>query len=287
MSFSKAVSQAFIESFFSNASLYSATEVSDDDQGRHQLYLIEHAEMQFDCHCTGCNRDSVFKCTDRDGPTLDDYFQSSYRKLNDKSAPHPSRDPLRKSWYKRVVFTCTRDATHFYIYELKFGDHQLMKYGQYPSVEDISSADIKRFRKVLPNDYFVELKKAGGLFSHGIGIGAFVYLRRIFEKLIFDHYEEFQQANDPVDGFATLRMDEKIAAIAPILPSTLVKNRAIYAILSKGIHELSEDECKKYFPAVRSAIIAILEQDLAEKEKAEAEKRMASALADIVAELKG
>ncbi|KKL23256.1 hypothetical protein LCGC14_2427220 [marine sediment metagenome] len=39
--------------------------------------------------------------------------------------------------------------------------------------------------------------------------------------------------------------------IKDYLPEFLVENRSLYAILSKGIHALSEDECLQYFETVK------------------------------------
>ena len=33
-----------------------------------------------------------------------------------------------------------------------------------------------------------------GLFSHGVGIGSFIYLRRIIESLVFDKFNEVSSA---------------------------------------------------------------------------------------------
>ncbi|WP_157629716.1 hypothetical protein [Rhizobium gallicum] len=69
-------------------------------------------------------------------------------------------------------------------------------------------------------------------------------------------------------------MAEKIEALKADLPQAVVKYKAAYGILSKGIHELSEDECIRYFPVLRSAIIAILEQDLQNRLKREKEQAL-------------
>lgn len=55
------------------------------------------------------------------------------------------------------------------------------------------------------------------------------------------------------------------AASEPELPDFLVKNRDLYGILSKGIHELSEDECLSYFDPVKAALELILDQALEKK----------------------
>lgn len=83
-----------------------------------------------------------------------------------------------------------------------------------------------------------------------------------------------------------MRMDEKIDALKAVLPPALVKNKATYTILSKGLHELDERTCQLYFPVVRSAIIRILEQDFQRREADKAEAALAFQIAEINRQLK-
>jgi hypothetical protein len=56
----------------------------------------------------------------------------------------------------------------------------------------------------------------------------------------------------------------------------------MYGILSKGIHELSEEDCLKAFPAVKIGIEIILDAKLhaeAERKKLEEARRAIQALA--------
>ena len=53
-------------------------------------------------------------------------------------------------------------------------------------------------------------------------------------------------------------MSERIKMLGGYLPEVLINNTTIYGILSKGIHELSEEECRKYFPVVKECIYQIL-----------------------------
>jgi len=186
-----------------------------------------------------------------------------------------------------VELTCTRDATHEYQFIFSYVDGILTKYGQLPSLEDIAGADIRKYEKLLPPGYLDELKRATGLASHGIGIGAFVYLRRIFEKMIHQHHDLLIERDNEIADFATMRMDDRIAALKAVLPPVLVENKAAYGILSKGIHELDEATCKKYFPVVRQAIIAILEQDLQQQMQKEQSANLRNAIADIAGEVRG
>lgn len=64
-------------------------------------------------------------------------------------------------------------------------------------------------------------------------------------------------------------MDEKIKIIEDYLPEFLVENRSLYAILSTGIHDLTEDECLQYFEAVKIGIEQILDEKIIQKEKAD------------------
>lgn len=62
-------------------------------------------------------------------------------------------------------------------------------------------------------------------------------------------------------------MAERIGVLKSYLPSFLVEHRGMYSILSKDIHELSEEECLEMFPAVRLGIELILDEKISELEK--------------------
>jgi hypothetical protein len=68
------------------------------------------------------------------------------------------------------------------------------------------------------------------------------------------------------------RMDEKISYFAKELPEYLVENKSIYGLLSKGIHELKEQECLKHFETLKDAIFFILEENKQKKEKEQEKK---------------
>ena len=72
-------------------------------------------------------------------------------------------------------------------------------------------------------------------------------------------------------------VDEKVKMLANYLPETLVKNTVFYGIISKGIHELSEEDCLAFFPVMQSFIIMILRQwETLRKDKEEEQKLAAS-----------
>jgi hypothetical protein len=145
--------------------------------------------------------------------------------------------------------------------------NDLIKIGLYPAKADMDFGLLDDAHKELPSEMRRELGTAIGLSSHGVGIGAFVYLRRIFERLVQDAYEAALAA-DEVDklNYENSRMSEKIRLLAGRLPSRLVQSANLYGVLSKGIHELSDAECREKFPLVRQAIHLILSQRHEERE---------------------
>jgi len=149
----------------------------------------------------------------------------------------------------------------------------LTKVGQFPSVADFHVDQVKQYNKLLNKEKLREFTKAIGLAANGVGIGSFVYLRRIFEDLIFEAYDEYKKKHGDVIDFNKKRMAEKIDSLHDFLPEFLVENRELYGILSKGIHELDEKDCLAHFDAVKVGIEMILDEKLEQlnkKKKAEA-----------------
>jgi hypothetical protein len=133
-----------------------------------------------------------------------------------------------------------------------------------------------------------EFTKAIGLAANGIGIGSFVYLRRIFEHLVSEAFEKAKSENDEfdVDAFSKAKMNNKIQMLSGYLPDFLVENYSIYGILSKGIHELSEEDCKSYFSILRESIELVLDEKLEALQKEKRRKSLNIELSKISKEIK-
>jgi hypothetical protein len=127
--------------------------------------------------------------------------------------------------------------------------------------------------KALDTEIYHELNRAAGLNSHGIGVGSFVYLRRIIEKyILFPELERLiQEGALTKEQIGLADFKGKVALVKDHLPSVLVENVKIYSILSKGIHSLSEKECLEIFNPLLTAIELILDERL---EKIEKEKKL-------------
>lgn len=170
----------------------------------------------------------------------------------------------------KVTLTCKRrddDVLRFFIYT---DDAVVIKVGQYPSLVDIQFAEIgKKYDKYLSQEALKEFKRAIGLVTHGVGVGSFVYLRRIFENLIYEAFDEHREEIDITkEEFSKKRMEDRVDTLKKYLPSQLVAMKSVYSILSRGIHELNEQVCLSYFPALKLSIELVLEQKIDMEAKA-------------------
>lgn len=194
-----------------------------------------------------------------------------------------------------LILRCKRYGTFLhYLIHVEYAEDDkdnilsLSKVGQSPSVADFHIGQVRKYGKILPKDKMREFTKAIGLAANGVGIGSFVYLRRIFEHLVYEALEVAKDRNKEfdIDGFTTARMNEKIQMLSGFLPDFLVENHIIYGILSKGIHELSEEDCKKYFTILRESIEMILDEKLEAHQKELKKASIKQTLSQITGQLK-
>ena len=184
-------------------------------------------------------------------------------------------------------FVCSMDDTHHLDFVVIADQKSMKKIGQYPSVADLEFPELKLYKKVLSPEDMKEMKKAIGLNAQGIGVGSYVYLRRIVERLIYKAQKK--AINDGTvnqEEMERLRVVDRIKELKGYLPDMFTNNSTIYGIVSKGIHELSEEECLQYFPILRDSIFMILEKWEEERKRIETEKRLAVSLSKISSETK-
>ena len=247
--------------FCLNVPLYK-TFYFDKDNKLHQEKLEEIFYFDgghLDCFCRECNKQSVFH------PNSMGYDQHFIIRRKNDTFEH--------------VFSCARDNTHKLFFLFRFHNWSITKVGQHPALADLTYVEIQKYRKVLGNENYTEFNRAVGLVTHGVGIGAFVYLRRIFEKLIEEAHQYEMTSSEWVESnYQKARMDEKITLLKNSLPNFLVENKSLYSILSKGIHELTESDCLSAFPITKLGIELILDEKL---EKLEREKKIKEASKDI------
>lgn len=194
--------------------------------------------------------------------------------------PYPKEQLYNnKIWYIEYSFECANNLEHRYLMmitvELKDGCLIVRKIGQNPSMLTVKGFDFDKYKNILEkinayNDY----KKADLSNADHFYVGAYAYLRRIFEKLILHYLGDTKLKDD--------HMDTKIDAVKDNFDPRirgLLKN--LYGILSKSIHELDEEESREYYTYLKTVIDMQLEYMNSEEEKEKQSKRLGKILNEI------
>lgn len=278
-----------IKKFYFEDSLYSKTEISEDDF--ETIFKTIYFSGKIDAYCPYCKKETVFHGDPirpkKKNPDFNSYNNEIYS--FDDFQKEYGFDYFRNKDFK-LSFKCLREEHFHKVYFFVHVNHDsIFKIGQNPSLAEITDSFVTRkYKKLLSTEKLAEFNKAIGLHSHGVGIGAFVYLRRIFESLIFETHDKVK---DEIDGwdeskFFGSKMNEKIVLLKDYLPEYLVENKEIYGILSKGIHELDENFSKEVFPIIQTGLEFILDEKLVEFEKAKKKKENSKLLSDIKGKIK-
>jgi len=250
-----------VQSFYLDQPLYDL--VPRNETTKPKLLEILEADITIDAYCDGCGRHSVFRSEEGKLERQMPQFVAGMGAFE--------RPPF--GWVNRR-FRCQRDRVHTITVYMLETQHGVQKVGQLPSVADLQAPDLQKYRKILGKERFGELSRAVGLAAHGIGIGAFVYLRRIFESLVEEaHVVAKSDAHWNEGAYVKSRMAERIALLKAHLPPFLFENVNLWTILSLGVHELTEEDCLKHLAAVRIGIEIILDQQLAKQAMIEKTKK--------------
>jgi hypothetical protein len=236
----------------------------DKDRDVKWLDGLKLRAFQFDAYCTGCGMVVPFRTVDREVPA-DGEVASALANSQLTWAKERLKQFALAPGLFAANMTCQR-LGHVYSFIFAQTADTVTKIGQTPSMEDIVSVDLLKFKSILGSDYAL-MAKAGGCISHGLGIAAFAYLRRVFANIIEGHRTEYETTHGPIAGWASMRFAEQVSFLKNTLPDLVVKNVATYGILSAGIHELEEGECRTYYPVLRAAILMMLEEDYETKER--------------------
>jgi hypothetical protein len=252
--------RVWIEDFLFGAALYAEYQLPDGAG----LRLLVSTPLIIDGHCPYCQQSATF------------HRRQAVVDFSDLSSILKNRAALF------LTIECARASEHKLIFILRFVNQRVQKFGQYPSLADIANDESRQYRKILSSADAADLHKAIGLAAHGVGIGAFVYLRRVFERLIFNRFLEYKDVegwND--DEFGRLRMADRIEFLKGHLPDFLIRNKPVYSVLSLGIHELSEKQCLEFFEFLKLSTFYILDDDRRKREELDSRKKVEKAIAAI------
>ncbi|MEZ0316463.1 MAG: hypothetical protein ACAH10_06185 [Methylophilaceae bacterium] len=168
---------------------------------------------------------------------------------------------LQKKFSKEL--SCKR-AEHKVTFHFQIEDDKLLKVGQYPSIAEINFGDALEFAKALGNERAWELNKAIELASGGSGLGAYIYLKKVFESLLADAHQKAILNKTWDDAlYPSAAVADKVKLLAKYLPSFLIEHQEHYSILDRSLHELSDKECLNNFNALKTAILVMADERLA------------------------
>lgn len=224
------------------------------------LEKFDNFEGPLDFYCPSCGKESVF------------LSQTTGRIRN------PGVD-LNKNYLIQKFYRCTRDQNHLANIQFITDENHIIKIGQYPSNADRLKNEISRYRSYFEEDY-EELRRAYGLSDHNVGVGAMIYLRRIFERCIerASQRKEKDKGDWQSESIRSFKMNDKISELSDYLPTFIVNNKFAYGILSKSVHELNEQDCLTSFNLLAESIQMILDQEIELKNKIEKQQKLSKEL---------
>lgn len=264
--------------FILNESLYKRLDISN--VASPEITEILFFEGPIDCFCPYCKCPSVFL-----GIISDEQKQ---RKINlGLSSSLTLRNNVHEQLFGkhelyRLDFVCSRDKNHCLTVVYKVENHTIEKIGQSPSLFEIQRGEFKEYKKIL-GDSYDDLYNAIMFYSSGFGVASFAHLRRILENYFVKKAYEIKKIEPKWDdkAYKESKFVEKLDLLQDLLPETLIENQRLYSIVSKGIHELKEEECLLYFEAVKACIFLSLDDILEEERRTKSKIKIKAELSRI------
>ena len=289
--------------FLQQKGLYDTMEITEENIN--DLIALLDGRVRINSYCTECKMERVFtmrpltyytECGDNEVERkLSDEVWSLQKHIYGSETEYRKENGGEWQWKNAAIdetarvlvfkFVCSMNEEHHLDYIAVADNKTFCKIGQYPSIADLTFPILDAYKKVLSANDRKEFGRAIGLYASGIGAGSYVYLRRIFERLLVQAKTNAGEAIDN-DLFNKAHVDEKITMLKDYLPKMLTDNTVLYGILSKGIHQLSEEDCIEYFPVLRDCIFMILNEWDEMRKKKEKEESISKTLSQIASKVK-
>lgn len=171
--------------------------------------------------------------------------------------------------------TCQKSLCYILYYDIN--QKSVIKLAQYPTLYDVTPDELKKYKKndLIDEESFNQIYKADTCASESYFIAAYTYMRRVYESLLVNIYTQNKEEIGIREGdFKKLRSDEKILKIKPYLAIDDEIYKPLYALLSAGIHSLTEEECCEDYNLLKSILLDIIAEQKARKEKEEKRKNI-------------
>jgi len=301
------MSEKRIENLFNEASLYTK-EIFEVFEFRNNMYelnqeslldflkYIGYSQEKLITYCHKCKKEFPFYIireimngyiTSREYITIVEDKKSFVGKINicngyiEGLQPPYNKEIFENNriCYIEYYLTCANNENHKYLMiisvEIKDGKFIVRKIGQNPSILTIRGFDFDIYKTFLNKiNGYEDYKKAELCNTEHFFVGAYAYLRRVFEKMIKFYLEDIKLKDN--------HMDTKIEAVKEKFDprvKDLLKN--LYEILSISIHELEEEQSREYYTYLKATIDMQLEYIKTEEDKDNQSKRLQSTLSKI------
>ena len=284
--------------------LYKKIQITEENI--EQLIEFIGGECKISVYCPECREERVFSAESFRVHSDNEYisgqvfvynFQCGLERahlVGGNDGVKNAKDWMLKNWSElefpltlMITLCCAMDSTHRLDYVILAYEKYLIKIGQYPSIATLSFSELDEYRHVMDDSVRKEFGTALGLFANGVGIGAYIYLRRIFETILLKASETaIDEGKIEKKAFNEAKVIDKIKMIKDELPETIVDNPVLYGIISKGVHELSEEECIEYFPVMKDSILLILNQWEKKRKEIATKKRLNASISKIASKIK-
>lgn len=200
-------------------------------------------------------------------------------KLSDISKKKFTKFQITKGVIEQYLYCNKHPEEHIYVVYYKFsiidGEYiSIMKIGQdvpnFMLTNNLSNIYRKELNKY---DAFDDFRMYEQSISRGLKAGACTYLRRVFEKMVTCKYIEQNGEND------NKHFDEKIKLIINEFAEEIRDMlRNTYSLLSKGIHELKENDIDNFIKSVSEVILIQLDYEKELREKKERRGKLLSSI---------
>lgn len=287
---------SILEALF-DAPLYKAVRIDSSVAAKLLRHLRTTTVQRIDRHCPACGKNTTWTVSiSQEDVRNSKVEQATAVNLNSSQGAtfNWTSDFVLRLFCARhsqhvctLFFTVEAPSVQLLVHNKLAAGHEkkpvpptcILKIGQYPSLSDIQIGTLDEYEEGMTKQQRNEFVRAINTSAHGFNVAACVHYRRVFESILF----EAREAKQTVEGMSTwpefegLKTTERIAALKDYLPEFMVEHPHLYSILSKGVHELTEEECGDAMPILRQSIELMI-QDKVEAIRKEKRRLAASRL---------
>ncbi|MEE9378071.1 MAG: hypothetical protein V3V33_08550 [Candidatus Lokiarchaeia archaeon] len=234
--------------------------------------IVSFPKLSINMKCHNCNDKRTFI-------GMNAFYIEQSENIDCDRYRETNRMPKENSHYiLRYVCASCKKFERFFILRVGKNLKQILKIGQYPPRDITISKDLEKIMGVFSEYY----KKGLICEFQGYGIGANAYFRRIVEGIIDDLLvqipdlmsgeERALYENALEESRKAKNTQEKIALVKDLLPPILMPERynplkTLHEVLSKGIHNLTDEECLENAQIIKDTLIFLINSILKRKKE--------------------